>query len=278
MTLLPVVQRKLSEAARRKGTYRTRVLAVAAALALGAWIYAEQSRWQLPARRGGSLFQGIAGLMFGFSLLSGVYFTSDCLSKEKRDGTLGLLFLTDLKGYDVGLGKLLATSLNAIYGLIATFPILAIPLLVGGITWADFARMTLVLANTLFVSLAIGIAVSTVSRNERNAAVATFLLLLFLAGGLPLMGQLHSEIAGTRSVPNAYLLPSPGFGFSVSLTYGFSRLSNLFWRSPLTTHLIGWTFLFVSCLLLPRIWQDRPRPANGSNGMFSSSDSATVAL
>ena len=27
--------------------------------------------------------------------------TADCLSEEKREGTLGLLFLTDLRGYDI---------------------------------------------------------------------------------------------------------------------------------------------------------------------------------
>ena len=44
---------------------------------------------------------------------------------------MGLIFLTDLKGYDVVLGKLAATSLNGFYGLLAVFPLLAFPLLTG---------------------------------------------------------------------------------------------------------------------------------------------------
>jgi hypothetical protein len=70
-----------------------------------------------------------AGLFASWPLLG----TADCISSEKREGTLGLLFLTDLKGYSVILGKMLATSLNSFYALTAIFPVLAIPLLLGGI-------------------------------------------------------------------------------------------------------------------------------------------------
>ena len=43
------------------------------------------------------------------------------------------------------LGKLAGTSLGAIYGLVAMLPFLAVTLLLGGITGADYARMSLVL-------------------------------------------------------------------------------------------------------------------------------------
>ena len=93
-----------------------------------------------------------------YCLFCGVRLTADCLSEEKREGTLGLLFLTDLKGYDVVLGKLAATSLNSFYGVLAVVPMLALPLLLGGVTPGEFWRMALVALNTLFFSLARGFA------------------------------------------------------------------------------------------------------------------------
>ena len=51
------------------------------------------------------LFTVLNAIAFIFCLLAGVFLTADCLSEEKREGTLGLLFLTSLKGYDVVLGK-----------------------------------------------------------------------------------------------------------------------------------------------------------------------------
>ena len=57
---------------------------------------------------GKALYTTLTGFAFGLCLLAGVLLTADCLSEEKREGTLGLLFLTDLKGYDVVLGKFMA--------------------------------------------------------------------------------------------------------------------------------------------------------------------------
>ena len=118
-------------------------------------------------------------------LLAGVLLTADCLSEEKRDGTLGLLFLTDLKGYDVVLGKFIAMSLNAIYGLLAILPITGLPLLMGGVTGGEFWRMNLALLNALFVSLAMGVCVSAFGRESQRVMGVTLVLLVLLAGGLP---------------------------------------------------------------------------------------------
>jgi hypothetical protein len=75
------------------------------------------------------------------------------LSEEKREGTLGF-FLTDLRGYDVVAGKLLATSLQGFYALIALFPILAYALC-GGVTGLQVWKTSLALLNALFFSLSV---------------------------------------------------------------------------------------------------------------------------
>ena len=115
---------------------------------------------------------------FVFSLFIGVIATADCVSSEKREGTLGLLFLTDLKGYDVICGKLAANSLNAIYGLLAILPVLGLPVMLGGVTFAQFVKLAIALFSTMVLSLSVGIFVSTYSRNERKAMFFTVLILL----------------------------------------------------------------------------------------------------
>src|SRR5260370_2262871 len=92
-----------------------------------------------------------------------------------------MLLLTDLKGYDVVLGKLAATSLNAIYRLVAILPVLALPILLGGVTAGDLTRVAVMLLKTLFFSLSAGMFVSSISRGEGKAMGGTFLVLfLFL--------------------------------------------------------------------------------------------------
>jgi ABC-type multidrug transport system permease subunit len=104
-----------------------------------------------------------------YCLAAGRLMTADCLSREKREGTLGLLFLTDLKGYDVVLGKLAATSLDGFYGLLAVFPLAGHSAADGGMTNGELWRMVLVLVNTFLFSLAIGLFVSAVNRDEQKA-------------------------------------------------------------------------------------------------------------
>src|SRR6266700_7237896 len=130
MTFLPIVARELRVASRRRGTYWVRTGAALAVVVLGTWIFLMMS--DRPSREIAiALFGVLTGTAVLYCLLSGVRSTADCLSLEKREGTLGLLFLTDLRGYDVVLGKLVASSLNAVYSVVAVVPMLAVPLLMG---------------------------------------------------------------------------------------------------------------------------------------------------
>src|SRR5215510_4694642 len=143
MTFLPIVRRELHAAARRKSTFRVRwwtALAIMPLILVSLfWIGLSKGRGTL----GNSLFGILSSYAFGLCFLAGVFLTADSLSEEKREGTLGLLFLTQLKGYDVVLGKFVAMSLNAFYSLLALLPLIAIPLLVGGVTGGEFGRVAL---------------------------------------------------------------------------------------------------------------------------------------
>ncbi|HZQ48617.1 MAG TPA: hypothetical protein VFC07_16485, partial [Verrucomicrobiae bacterium] len=174
--------------------------------------------------------------------------------------TLGLLFLTDLNGYDVVFGKLAATSLNALYGLLAIFPVLAIPMLLGGITNGEFWRVVLVLVNAFMFSLAIGIFVSAVSRDARKAMAANFALLLLFVLGLPAIGL---------AIGYFFKLPGPepvlGLFFSCPVVSGWLALdsqyklySQYFWWSAAIIQCLAWLFILLAGWIVPRSWQDKP--------------------
>ena len=183
MNFFPIVIRELLVAARKASTYRNRFWTPMAGLLITAvLVFVMGGRAVSGATQGPVLFTSLAVLGLAYSLYAGVRSTADCLSFEKRDGTLGLLFLTDLRGIDVVLGKLSATSLNSIYGLVALIPILAIPLQMGGVTGMAFFQVVLCLLNALFLSLAVGILVSAFSIHDRKAMTAAALTI----GGLAL--------------------------------------------------------------------------------------------
>src|SRR5262245_39121664 len=153
MNTLPIVARELRVVARRRNTFLIRVAVAFIAIAVVAWMALTSPAGRPPHEAGRDIFGTLSVLAFVFCLMAGIRTTADCISCEKRDGTLGLLFLTDLKGYDVVTGKLAATSLGVVYALGAIFPVLALPLLLGGITAKEAGWMMLTLLNTLFFSL-----------------------------------------------------------------------------------------------------------------------------
>ena len=257
MSFLPIVERELRVAARRRGTYWLRsLLALAVLMIWFSLLIAGRSSVPM-AQKGKMLFMANGILAFGFSLLAGVFLTADCLSEEKREGTLGLLFLTELEGYDVVLGKLIATSLHAFYGLLAILPLLGLPLLLGGVTAGEFWRMTVVLLATLFLSLALGMVVSALSNDTRQAMAATLAGLVILAGVLPLLWWLQRMLY--RSASWDWLLwPSPAYLYSRTFDSFFrSRAGGEFWRSLLTILILGGGSLILASLYLPRAWHEK---------------------
>src|SRR5688572_24709046 len=157
MTFLPIVQRELRVAARKRNTFWLRIIAALVALVIGGgFLVLTMSLPFGTIQLGSVLFGVLTWLSLAAALSAGLFFTSDCVSEEKREGTLGFLFLTDLRGYDIVLGKLLATSLRSFFALLAIFPILAITMLMGGVTAPQFWKTVLALVNALFCSLAAG--------------------------------------------------------------------------------------------------------------------------
>jgi ABC-type transport system involved in multi-copper enzyme maturation permease subunit len=255
MTFLPIVERELRAAARRPTTYWLRSIAALGVVVL--WLLLVIGNHQMrPTPLSQLLFTAFGVLALGFCLLAGIFLTADCLSEEKREGTLGLLFLTDLKGYDVVLGKLLATSLHSVYGLLSIFPILALPLLMGGVTAGAFWRVVLVLLVTVLLSLSLGMVISAFQNETRQAMAGTFLGMLVLTGVFPALWWWLVVVWRTR--PNAaLLLPSPGYAFSAALdpAYRGGAGRQDFWLSVELLFLLGVVFLAVASIALPRVWQ-----------------------
>lgn len=265
MTFLPIVERELRVASRRRGTYWLRLLVAFALVLIAAFIFlAAKSEPQHQIGR--MIFYTLTGGLMLYCLLAGARSTADCLSEEKRDGTLGLLFLTDLRGYDVVIGKLTANSLAVFYCVLAVLPVLAIPLLLGGVTGAEFGRIALVLVNTLFLSLCAGMLASALFRNARLAMIGTLLFILLVAAGSPALGLcLWWTQNWSGEYRYEFLVPSPVFSYFAAVDVLFARGAGKgFYWSVGIVHVVGWIFLGMASLIAPRSWQDKAASAAGA--------------
>jgi MFS family permease len=253
MTFLPIIDRELRVAARKRSTFWLRVASALVGIAIGGAIMMLSRIGAFSASvMGDSLFTILTWLALLVALSAGLFLTSDCLSEEKREGTLGFLFLTDLRGYDVAGGKLLAASLRVTYALMSVIPILAVTFLMGAVSGPQYWKTALALLNALFFSLSAGLMVSALSRDMQKALGATVLVLLLLALGGGAIDAIYCE-SHRRMFRPLLSLASPAYAFSLAGAWGRS----LYWPALGISHALGWGMLALACLTVPRSWQEK---------------------
>ncbi len=170
----PVIQRELREQARLRSNLGLRLWGASMALAV---LY-----WKLVTSKGAMAQDGarIFGVLNVFLVaglwLIGPVLSADCLSQEKRAGTFNLLFLTPLKPMDIVLGKAFVHAWRAATFLTAAFPILVVPLLLGGVGWRDLLRMFLTQAAVLALALTAGLLASALSKGWLQARAMAVLI------------------------------------------------------------------------------------------------------
>lgn len=205
MRFFPIIHRELLIAGRRGSTYLGRLIAVGAMSAILLWVMFV-SAGSVPARLGQTLFLTIAAITYFLCALTGVKLTSDSLSYERREGTLGLLFLTNLRGIEIILGKLAAGGVQAVLTLTATFPLFAVPFLFGGITGSDFLWFITSALNVLFLSLSLGLFASALCKDDR-VALGVGLVLIAGVVFVPLIGALvYGQLVGGASGSGAEVI------------------------------------------------------------------------
>lgn len=181
-----------------------------------------------------------------FAVVSSIIrLTADAFAREKREGTLGLLLLTPLKSHELLLGKLVSSTLGACYRFLAVVPVLALPILAGGVTFGEFALLVLALSNLAIFTAACGLYVSARCWNEGRAVSIASSVLAVVTILPPLLG------AACRWAPGSALYcMSPGYAiWRVAIT-GAAQPPG-FWWSVLLTHAGAWGFFLITCRLLP---------------------------
>lgn len=218
MTLLPVVQRELTVAGRQRWTYAVRCVAAGLLAGIAGLVLAFIGDRGLPGQTLPRLiFNLLSSVAFAGALLGGLLLTTDAITSERRDGTLGLLFLTELTGIDIVLGKLVSCGIQGFCALLGVLPILAVPLMMGGVSWTDFWCTSLLLGATLLCSAGIGLWSSSRTQGVLPAFSLAVLLLGVLCLG-PILPKWTLNQAGVFPAwTNSLLVLSPVIGLGRSL-------------------------------------------------------------
>jgi ABC-type transport system involved in multi-copper enzyme maturation permease subunit len=218
--------------------------------------------------KGELVFGVVTFYTFLIALLAGVFLASDSLSAERRDGTLGVLFLTPLRSHDLVLGKFAAVSLNAFCGLFSIFPVLALSFLAGGVSAAEFWRTCLVLVNTLFFSVAATVLASAFSRSTYLAMARALCLVIGLMALAGAAAMLSSHVARFGAALFYMGAMSPWTSFHYAPSANFFHQAEEYWVSLAICNAAGWVFLGLATWRL-RFFQDEPERKRGWKRIFA---------
>ena len=196
---LPVIVRELRMAPRHPFTYWPRVgVAAAVFLILLLFVMAGGFRigngWEIFVR----LQQVILLLIWVFVPLT----TADCLSRERREGTLHLLALTRLSPVDVLLAKACFRLVSALSWLLAAVPMLMIPVLLGGVGERDIRLAMVVDFGSLILAICCGLLASVYSFRWSHAVARTVLFSLVASSMLT-----YSVLVSVKSEMSIWQIP-----------------------------------------------------------------------
>lgn len=206
----------------------------------------------------GQLVPMLSFIILLICLFAGVHLTADSISREKRDGTLGLLFLTNLSPFQIVMGKLIAHGLLGFYAVLIAFPLLSLIMIVGGTRLLEVATIGLSALNILFFSCAVGLWASARHTDRKKAAASGTWMVLFFWWGIPLLVQGLLYIQAPLWLADTISAFAVNNMFNSAFAGPRMRLSTTPWFNLACTHLLAWFFVGFAVYYLRRRWQDAP--------------------
>jgi ABC-type transport system involved in multi-copper enzyme maturation permease subunit len=235
----PVLQRELRAESRNPVFRRLRLVTVLAVMGVIGLYLSQVSG--LAAQSGQQLFVIVHVTVGLFLLAVCPLLTADCLSRERREGTMGLLFLTPLRPGEIVLGKAAIHLLRAFALWLAAVPVMAIPFLFGGVSVGDLALALLLELSVVATGLSAGVFASILTKRAELAVLFAYLLTAgWLGGAFMIAGGVLALVSFFRSGPHP-LLTAGAF----ALFAGCGAMLHL----------------WLTVIRLPRIWQSDTQPA-----------------
>ena len=267
----PIFNREWLTLPRRPRHYLNRAILLGSLWVLLLTVWQTTVGWERPATLGDNARFGLVafhllayvelGLLMFFSALSAA--SAVALEKDRR--TFVLLLLTDLRNYEIVLGKLLGSLLQIVLFLAGSVPILGLLMLLGGIAWGQIVDAALVLFMTALAAGSLGSLIALWrERTFQSLALTVLALVLYLClvRALALAPGERSTVAAVQSWCDPFLAlgqvldpPAPRWPgttleeMRLAPAHGFALVMG------------GWTVLLNACALWKlRVWNPSGEP------------------
>lgn len=249
----PIFVREWLTIPRRTGHYvvRTAYIGFLWVLGLTAWQavvgWSQVTTLADNSRFGLLLFKLFTEVQLALLLFFAALSAASAITQEKDRRTFILLLMTDLRNYEIVLGKLLGSLLQIVLLLVGMFPVLVLIMLLGGVGGAQVFQATLVLASTAMAAGSVGCLIALWREKTFQALALTVLIIVLYwcmvqaLGALPVPGvetwqkwldplRALESVLEPRATTESFWVPAYGFAaamimLSVGLVaWGIARL------------------------------------------------------
>jgi len=259
MAILPIIERELRVALRKKRPVRRRLQV--AALGIGGTLLFLWMATVGGNRQAGHSLHQVLCLAAGYLVLQTPRLTAGIFAQERREQTLGLLFLSGLGASEVFASKLVSAALVAFGDLLALFPMLAVPFLIGGVSFQLFLATVCAWPNFLLFVLAMCLLASILTRDDGAAVILATTLLIVVCGAGPLIYLAQSKFSAAGTGSSDWLMMSPAYGpYLTWRGFGLTPASE-FWNNLGVTLAWSGLCLATAAAALKSLWREREQEA-----------------
>jgi hypothetical protein len=244
----PIFNREFLTVPRRTRHYFTRVayLGTLWIISVTAWLatvgWTRTATLGETARFGPLLFQVLTFVQLALFLFFAALAAASAVALEKDRRTFVLLLMTDLRDYEIVLGKLLGSLLPIVLLLAATVPVLMLNVLLGGVAFFQVTQAVVIVAATALAAGSLGGLIALWrEKTFQSLALTVLFLVLYVClvrglGAVPglegpraerlqqwldpfqaLRGVQLAGEAGATAVPAAYVFALVMLGVTVAL-------------------------------------------------------------
>lgn len=253
-----LLRREMSLEARRPANYRLRFLL--GAVATGVLCYALLTSSGQSSGR--TAFYFLHNCLVALILVCGPALAADSLSKEKREGTLGLLFLTPLTARQIVSGKFLVHLVRLGGFWAVAVPLVAVPLLQGGVSSPELVVSFLFQMIAILLVLAASILASTGGKrwiiSLVNGYVFSVALLKLFFGGLALLSlAVHQYLNPAQRLTEFWTFTTMVSVFFIGAGYILTGTQNVWaelYTSPRSSWAVEWTLVTAGLVALAAAW------------------------
>jgi ABC-type transport system involved in multi-copper enzyme maturation permease subunit len=280
MTIWPVISRELRVEAKQASTFWLRGISVFTTMLVCLYILDKYRGAQ--NAQGQVIFSSLNTIIFFTIWIVAPLLSADCISRERREGTLGLLFLTPLNPKGIAIGKSFTYGLKGLSLLVAAIPVITIAFIMGGVSSVEVLTAIVINLIALAVALSAGLLASACSKEWIRTMILAevFALVFFIAFrmGLSISFEWYRDTFSIKAMPTVqrsyytYAIYSSlealrflqsMAGLDMLRSYNLVSRGYLHWLSFLALLTLGgWLWLSVvicvAALRIAKSWKEEP--------------------